>query len=44
MIHVWSELVVYAIKFLAMLVCAGLGIMVGKKIRKNKDAKNQEEI
>ena len=44
MIHVWSELLVYVIKFLAMLVCAGLGIMVGKKIRQNKDAKNQEEI
>ena len=40
MIHVWSELLVYVIKFLSMLVCAGLGIMVGK----NKDAKNQEEI
>ena len=44
MIHVWSELLVYVIKFLSMLVCAGLGIMVGKKIRKNKDVKNQEEI
>ena len=42
MIHVWSELLVYVIKFLSMLVCAG--IMVGKKIRKNKDVKNQEEI
>ena len=40
MIHVWSELLVYVIKFLSMLVCAGLGIMVGKKIRKNKDVKN----
>lgn len=39
MIHVWSELLVYVIKFLSMLVCAGLGIMVGKKIRKNKDVK-----
>ena len=44
MIHVWNELLVYVIKFLSMLVCAGLGIMVGKKIRKNKDVKNQEEI
>ncbi|MGN0390759.1 MAG: hypothetical protein ACI4L2_08080 [Wujia sp.] len=41
---VWSELLTYVIKFFAMIVCAGLGIMVGKKIRKNKDAKNQEEI
>ena len=44
MIHVWSELLVYVIKFLSMLVCAGLGIMVGKKIRKNKDVKIQERL
>ncbi len=34
-----SELVVYLIKFLAMLLCAGLGIFVGGKIRKNKNEK-----
>ena len=45
MIHVWSELLVYVIKFLSMLVCAGLGNYGRKrKIRKNKDVKNQEEI
>lgn len=34
-----NELVVYVIKFIAMLACAFLGIVVGKKLRKNKDAK-----
>ena len=29
MIHVWSELLVYVIKFLSMLVCAGLGAVLG---------------
>lgn len=32
-----NELVKYLIKFLAMLVCAFLGICVGKKIRNNKN-------
>ena len=44
MIHVWSELLVYVIKCLSIIVSAGLGIMGTKKIRKNKDVKNQEEI
>ncbi|MGN0367202.1 MAG: hypothetical protein ACI4EK_00340 [Wujia sp.] len=44
MTAVLSELVTYLIKFFAMLLCAGLGIMVGKKIRANKDAKDQEEV
>ncbi len=39
---VLSEFIVYLIKFVAMLVCAYLGIMVGKKVRANKD--NQEEV
>lgn len=34
-----SELVTYLIKFLAMLIFAFLGILAGKKIRSNKDAK-----
>ncbi|MDD6328685.1 MAG: hypothetical protein Q4D54_05595 [Eubacteriales bacterium] len=34
-----NELVQYVIKFVAMLACAFLGIVVGKKLRKNKDAK-----
>ena len=34
-----SELVVYVVKFLAMLAFAALGIFVGAKIRKNKNAK-----
>lgn len=34
-----SELLTYIIKFVVMLVCAGFGIMVGKKIRQNKNAK-----
>lgn len=34
-----SELVTYLIKFVAMLFFAFLGIMAGKKIRANKDAK-----
>ena len=41
---VLNELIKYLIKFVAMIICAGFGIFVGKKIRKNKDAKNQEEI
>ena len=44
MANVWSELLIYVIKFLSMLLFAGLGIVVGKKIRSKKDAKNQEEI
>ncbi len=34
-----SELVTYLIKFFAMLVFAFLGILAGKKIRANKDAR-----
>lgn len=44
MTPILNELIKYLIKFVAMIICAGLGIMVGKNIRKNKDAKNQEEI
>lgn len=39
----WSELITYIIKFLAMLVFAFFGIVAGKKIRANKDAKLAEE-
>ncbi len=31
-----SEIVKYVVKFLAMIICAGAGIFVGKTIRKNK--------
>ena len=31
MIHVWSELLVYVIKFLSMLVCAGLELWLERK-------------
>jgi len=34
-----NEIVQYVLKFVAMIACAFLGIVVGKKIRKNKDAK-----
>ncbi len=34
-----NEIVQYLIKFVAMLLCAVLGIFVGKKLRKNKNAK-----
>ncbi|MDD6137277.1 MAG: hypothetical protein PUB54_09000 [Lachnospiraceae bacterium] len=34
-----NEFVQYVIKFIALLACAFLGILAGKKIRKNKDAK-----
>lgn len=34
-----NEFVQYGIKFLAMLICAFAGICVGKKVRKNKNAK-----
>lgn len=34
-----NEFVQYLIKFIAMLACAFLGILAGKKLRKNKDAK-----
>lgn len=34
-----NEFVQYVIKFVAMLACAFLGILAGKKIRHNKDAK-----
>ena len=39
-----SEIITYLIKFFAMLVCAFLGIIVGKKIRANKDESMQEEL
>lgn len=32
-----SELLTYGIKFIAMLACAFFGIIVGKKIRSNKN-------
>lgn len=38
-----SEFVTYLIKFLAMLVFAFFGILAGKKIRANKDAKLAEQ-
>ena len=34
-----NEFVQYVIKFIALLACAFLVILAGKKIRKNKDAK-----
>ena len=34
-----NEFVQYVIKFIALLACAFLGILAGKKIRTNKDAK-----
>lgn len=34
-----SELVTYIIKFLAMILCAGLGICVGKVLRRKKNEK-----
>lgn len=37
MTAVINELVQYLIKFFAMLICAFLGICVGKKLRKNKN-------
>ncbi len=36
---VLSELVTYLFKFFVMIVCAFCGILVGKKIRANKDLK-----
>lgn len=36
-----SEFITYIIKFIAMLGCAVLGVLVGKKIRKNKNEKAQ---
>lgn len=39
-----SEIITYLIKFFAMLIFAFLGIVVGKKIRANKDEKMQEDI
>lgn len=38
-----NELVQYLIKFFAMLICAFLGITVGKKVRKNKNEKLAQE-
>lgn len=34
-----SEFVTYIIKFIVMIACAAFGILVGKKIRKNKNNK-----
>ena len=34
-----TEIVSYLIKFVAMIVCAFLGIQVGKVLRKRKDEK-----
>lgn len=34
-----TEIVGYLIKFVAMIVCAFLGIQVGKVLRKRKDEK-----
>ncbi|MDE6026424.1 MAG: hypothetical protein K2G45_13355 [Lachnospiraceae bacterium] len=34
-----SEFVTYIIKFFAMILCAGLGISVGKVLRKRKNEK-----
>ena len=39
MTAVLSELLTYLFKFVVMLVCAFCGILVGKKIRANKDLK-----
>lgn len=36
---VFGELATYLIKFAVMLVCAGLGICVGKVLRKRKNEK-----
>lgn len=42
-----SEFITYIIKFIVMLGCAWLGVLAGKKIRKNKNEKlaagNNEE-
>lgn len=34
-----SELVTYLIKFIIMIACAVVGVIVGGKIRKNKNEK-----
>lgn len=39
-----SELIVYLIKFIAMIACAFFGIQVGKKIRDNKDMNASDNI
>ncbi|MCM1288345.1 MAG: hypothetical protein NC240_08535 [Clostridium sp.] len=36
---VFGELATYVIKFVAMIVCAGLGICVGRVLRKRKNEK-----
>lgn len=38
-----SEAVVYVIKFICMILCAGLGIGLGMIIKKRKDRKVAEE-
>ena len=43
MTAVISELLTYLFKFVIMLICAFCGILVGKKIRANKDAKTATE-
>lgn len=40
---VFGELATYLIKFAVMLVCAGLGICVGKILRKRKNEKMAAE-
>lgn len=40
---VFGELATYLIKFAVMLVCAGLGICVGKVLRKRKNEKMAAE-
>ncbi len=40
---VLTELLTYLFKFVIMLICAFCGILVGKKIRANKDAKESIE-
>ncbi len=42
MTAVLYELFTYLFKFFAMILCAACGIIVGKKIRANKDQKAQE--
>lgn len=43
MTAVLSEFVIYIIKFLAMILCAVSGVVVGGKIRKNKNQKLANE-
>lgn len=38
-----SEFVIYIIKFLAMILCAAVGIIIGKGLRKKKNEKLASE-